>query len=700
MKTKLCFWRVLLISLTAMVCVGVVSCGSEDPEIPTPPPTPVDNGEVEFVIDLPTGSGSGSSSSPATVNPGETLNVEINQKSSYTDPDGTVFSCEPKATIVLSAQVDTVYAKDLTSLINVKESSDIKTNKTGTSPVINQTLQTFEIGGQHVVFDLSHEVYTYINSVRESIEMPYVKLNPANVGNSATAEEKPQGRSSIAMTKVTVRPLAKTRSTTIVDSTMYEVNVRFNLEVESVNTKSTEKQTLEFSVNYVGVVENVTELKDPVSEISYVWEVKSGTTNMAPPFKTQDKMMEVWMVQKSSYTDTYGNVATGEPIAKIKLTAAQDTIWVNSLDELKNFADLTGELPQEQSAIQKFGSEAQEVTIDWSYESGEALIAGQTVSMPYYALQPAKLKDVSVKDLGERMLSGKECAVYEVTATFSQKAVPQNVSKDTSEVEIEYVVSYIGATEIKLVKVEYFPMGYWEDPHDNMPLSYYASVERYRTYSNGKRVGPDRFEDYGHWPDFSHGGYTLQGYADLYEGWANGTPVKYTIIGDSIGILHNSIEVDQIRSYTYNLWKSEYTEGGFCDWEQYYPSHELNDERFDVAKDVEAPEYEADSRPNGWYYRRFRYRCAYDVDVLNGQEKPWGFLTLAVGFYFYDQFLVIDGRRIDFSKLHNLKMDFNTAEEDFSEPDKEGKIAKLEMRISYLGKNFYGAQVDSLFVRK
>lgn len=702
MKEKSSFLHAMLVCLATAMCFCVTSCG-DDPETPDLPTMSTHEGDVEFNIKIPDGNGSGNAHSPAVVNPGETLNIAISQKSSYTDPDGSVFTCEPKAGISLHATLETVYAKDLSALTQVKDGYDIKTNKTGSSPVVNQTLQTFEIGGQSIVFDLSHEVFTHINSKKQSVEMPYLKLNPAELGNKAATEAKPQGRSSIAVTCVTVRPIPATRGAIIRDTTMYEVNVRFNLEVESVHTAKNEKQNIEFSVNYVGGVETETELTEPVGKLSYIWDVKGGTTDTTSPFvMTQGKEMELWMAQKSTYADSYGNVANGTPTAKIKVAAAQDTVWVKTLDELKNFIDKTGNISGTQSAAQKFGSEQQDIiNIDWSYEESEAMIAGETVPMPYYALEPVKFKDLSVKELKEAVVSGKECQLYEVSARFSQKAIPKNVTENPTEVEIEYIVNYIGAVEIELVMVEYFPGGYWADPHDNMPLLYYAHVERYRTYSNGKRVGPDRFEDYGHWTYLSLGGSYIMGYQDMDVGWAYGGPLNRIEIGDSIGILTQSTIVSDIFTYNHTLLESYYTKDGLGNWEQYVPSQILNDERFDVGKGVYCPEeFEEDSRPNGWYYDYFRYRHSIDITPENGQEYPWSIAALASGFLFHDQFLVIDGRRIDFSKLWNINKNFNLTERPFSEPGKKGKIEKLEMDFSYLGKNFHGEHIDSIYVEK
>ena len=49
----------------------------------------------------------------------------------------------------------------------------------------------------------------------------------------------------------------------------------------------------------------------------------------------------------------------------------------------------------------------------------------------------------------------------------------------------------------ELVKMEYRPGWTWEEAHDNLPLLYYAHVDRDRYYSNGE-VYTDHFVDYGH----------------------------------------------------------------------------------------------------------------------------------------------------------------------------------------------------------
>ena len=150
-------------SLAAVLVLSVLSCGGDDLEI-DPPVLPTENtGEVNFSINLEGGGiGSGTATDPAIAQSGDTLGVAITQKSSYTDPDGTVFTCEPKATIKLFTAADTLYVKDLKTLLDVKESSNSQSTKT---PAANmqtlQRVQKFSVGGKEITFDLAHDIYTY-----------------------------------------------------------------------------------------------------------------------------------------------------------------------------------------------------------------------------------------------------------------------------------------------------------------------------------------------------------------------------------------------------------------------------------------------------------------------------------------------------------------------------------------------------------
>ena len=122
----------------------MVGCSDNDePVVPQPPTPDPDNGEVSFVIDNENGSGTGTTDSPAEVEKGETLNMVISQKSKYTDSDGSVFECEPKATIELFAKLDTVYVKDKNQLTSVQEKPEVTSSQSGTNPIRNAINQKF-----------------------------------------------------------------------------------------------------------------------------------------------------------------------------------------------------------------------------------------------------------------------------------------------------------------------------------------------------------------------------------------------------------------------------------------------------------------------------------------------------------------------------------------------------------------------------
>lgn len=280
MKVKCYFGRFVHMCMVAMTACMMGCSDNDEPVVPQPPTPDPDNGEVSFVIDNENGSGTGTTDSPAEVEKGETLNMVISQKSKYTDSDGSVFECEPKATIELFAKLDTVYAKDKNQLTSVQEKPEVTSSQSGTNPIRNAINQKFLIGEQYVNFDLAYEIYNYVNKAEETIEMPYIKVNQANFGSSNANEETPEtkARSETLQPVVTLKALPQTRAT-VSDTVLYEVNVRFNLDIESMNAKTENKQTLAFSVNYLGAVVTTTDVPDPEPELvkveyrtDYIWE--------------------------------------------------------------------------------------------------------------------------------------------------------------------------------------------------------------------------------------------------------------------------------------------------------------------------------------------------------------------------------------------------------------------------------------------
>ena len=257
MKTKN-LWRVWLMSLAAAVFVCFSACGGDDAFEPDTDSAPVNvsipaenTGESGFSITIEGGgTGSGTPSDPAVAQCGDTLSVAITEKSTYTDPDGTVFTCEPKATVSLFTAEDTLYVNDLETLLNVKESSNTQSESTKDNIKTVLRAQKFNVGGKEISFDFSHEIYTYINSENTAIEMPYVKINPAEEGSAQVG-----GTNGITpVLYVKAAPARQKRAPAAVDSTTYEVTVSFTLELENVDNQNSDMQPLSFKVKFFGVV--------------------------------------------------------------------------------------------------------------------------------------------------------------------------------------------------------------------------------------------------------------------------------------------------------------------------------------------------------------------------------------------------------------------------------------------------------------
>jgi hypothetical protein len=410
------FYRIM----TAMMIAGVTfaSCEGQDPEhedteqTPNEPPednngqNPDDNPEQnipageegEMTFDIET---------PGQVTVEGPLEMTIVQTSSYTDPDGTVYECAPKATISVTALKDTIYVTDISQLIAVGEASLPETDKEGKSPVTHTISQEFQVGGQTVDFDLAYEVYTYVNSRKQNVEMPYVKLSPAELGSADAMDTK--GSADVKLSDITVRPIApETRSITVSESTAYEVTVRFNLEAETANLAETSKQTIPFEVVYVGVVTQTSTY--PGAQHTYELKDGDGNNLSGTDFTVEPgRSFQLNLIQHSSYTDQNG-AETAAPEAWTRITSP-GTLCIEKADDLIEMLD--------------------EVLIEVKSERLDG-------KLPYYILEDVVLDgEVTITEVS----AGVE--TYKATAIYKQKAIPVNM-ENGDEIEFVYVVEYLG----------------------------------------------------------------------------------------------------------------------------------------------------------------------------------------------------------------------------------------------------------------
>lgn len=732
MKTKNFLLRSMhmcMLAILACVVICVASCNEENvisQEVPT-------QSDVTFNISND-GNGSGSPSSPAEVSIGDTLNMVISQKSVYTDSDGKVFQCEPKASIELFAELDTLYVKDVKQLTNVNENTGVREASSGENPVVNKISQTFKIDKQAVCFNLAYDVFTYTNFIGDDIEMPYIKLNHADLYDSNTSEvTEPNARSETVHPAITITPIANTRAI-VSDTVLYNVNVKFNLDIESVNTDEENKQTLTFSVDYVGAVVSNMEIPDSEPEfgtLSFDFNIEGGTgngTKDSPAETFGANKLNLFLKQKSSYTTADGTLFEYEPQANVEFWADMDTVFVTDLAELTNAtaspeSDVSnsGENPVVNKISQSFLIGKQNIHFNMVYDVYSCTNkADSVIEMPYVKLNQAvwggqgavgentKVKSVksaiSVKPLPTTRAIVKDTILYEVSATFSVD-IETVKTEEKNEQTLVFVAKYIGAvvteTEVpdpepKLVKVEYRTGYEWEEAHDNLPLAYYARVYRDRYYDNGEII-TDSFVDLGHmWVNTA----TLEPAEAMdivYDDGSIGSCSDYhDSFNDSVLFAYGSLTVDDIDKISYKLecdcWNTSLPD----EWDKYVGGKLYGDEFLTVDNSLCNQNWEKSDRPSGWYFKdcaRYRRISLYygEIFTRNYDMKPcW-----------YEQYLVIDGLRIDFIDWRP-ELTYSFTHKDFPETAESPRcrVYTYQCHAKYYNRNFYINLVDSIIERR
>lgn len=698
MKAQSIFFQTLLYVLFGAVFL-LCSCTSDDPD--SVPSASSGSGEVSFeLVTDGGGSGSGSSSSPFEVAMGETFGLSISQQSRYTDTDGTVFECEPTASISLSTKVDTVYAEDLQQLTAVLEPK-VKSSSDGGNPTHYSVTQEFPIGGQSVVFDLSYEVYEYTTVSGKSVEMPYVKPDQAELGSSSASES----RGGAVVKSITVKPLVQSRAS-VSDTTWYEVNAVFNLDVECMNSQVENTRNLVFSVTFRGAVTREIELGDPKAELSSTIDVLGGTSSVSSPYIVNPKeQMSLLFRQNSSYIDAYGNKMVCEPQARINLFAQYDTVYVSKLEELEVtpasqdfvFTE-SGEDPVLYSTVQLFKLGIQMIQLDMSYETYTAIdVENNEITMPYLKQNATMPGAVTVSEISTATGAKADTTFYNVKFPITLETVDVGTPDENIQT-IELVVSYIGAIvtwkeEPELVKVEYRTGYVWEEAHDNLPLLYYAHVFRDRYYSTGEVI-TDTFVDVGHMVGSYSG---VQPSEDVTLEIENGECIVFHAFtqteNDSVLITYCETEVPNLDLLSTEISDDRYTISPAGTWEDYFVSKLYEDAFMAVEGSLCQQSWENCDMPTGWYFKDTGYVRSIDVDY-NGVSVWFDIRRYNLYLVYFDQYLSIDGKRIDFLEyLPKHSFNFTVEEQGRS------RIYKFECTSKFMGRTFYVATIDTIYER-
>lgn len=208
--------------------------------------------------------------------------------------------------------------------------------------------------------------------------------------------------------------------------------------------------------------------------------------------------MTVEWDQQSTYTyfdveQMTTQVVSHEPKAIMSLHLT-DTVWVEQIDDITKVTAAepeiseTGETPIVTAGKISFNIGGQVISVDWSYDAfKEVKIGDYYVAWPYLMLGTPEVVDVSVSEVAGAKVPNKDAKLYEVTARIKQHLSTKNVpeSEQISQ-DVEYVVQYFAALEVKLVDVKYRKGYEWLAPHDNIMLCSRYIVYRDRTYSTGE----------------------------------------------------------------------------------------------------------------------------------------------------------------------------------------------------------------------
>lgn len=324
-----------------------------------------------------------------------------------------------------------------------------------------------------------------------------------------------------------------------------------------------------------------------------------------------------------------------------------------------------------------------------------------------------EMENISVSDIpGDNNGFELKELSYECVDTIELRALRFDVKATLrSSSNQEKVIGFAAEVGPELVSVEYYPGGEMVPAHDNMATAFYPKVERYRNYSDGSRIGPDEFYDYGHFISLSIGldgaggeelffGVTdycyelIPNVIDNYiinpeqEWYENGIyysrqesildyNLNTTVIQDN-GKSYSGEDLlpIQIKSGTYDSNSFYITEDWLKMVNNYYqtpispntgycPSRTIDNndsekvEIYNLCRGVQDispkpyPKVEGELM-NGWYYCNLFDRWSL-YTILNSNyfdilDNEIGYTSWGVGFLFdfYSQYLVIDGRIIHY----------------------------------------------------
>ena len=473
--------------------------------------------------------------------------------------------------------------------------------------------------------------------------------------------------------------------------TKYKVTSKNVIDAEETS------QIIVCAVKYRGAVVTSTEIPDEDNgEVSFEIEsdgIQGEGTAASPYIITPENALNLVIRQKSRYTDMDWSIFECEPLATINASLGKDVVYAESLDQLTSLAGEAevntseeGDNPVRHAITQAYELGGMPIDFALGYEVYPYTTqAGETIEMPYGKLNPAsyggtqtqeasakyaaRISEPAVSAVPQTRATVSDTTMYDITATFNVELESVN-AKETSKRTFVFAVTY--------------PAGV-----NNLPLLYYATVYRDRYYSNGEVI-TDTFVDTGHMVSFTvtrtpeFGGY----FTDL------GIPIEWgeqtfenNSDGFEIGTAASKVP-DPSLLVAGNVSEQYDTKPG--DWDAYVVSKLYGASDFISAAEVPTNgAWTSDNRESGWYFSNCG--CGKDMEI-NYQAETLIEYVSRYSFIIdvYDQFLVIDGRRIDFLK-YRPDFHYNLSIENGG----GGVIVTCELRFTFMERDFYTAFIET-----
>lgn len=700
------------ISVLALMMMGIamfISCSDDKEETQLPEPQELMNEEP--VASHSTGQGEGTVEAPFVAEASCPAEVTLVHKSTYNDPDGTTYTCEPKATIQVTTAKAEVQAKTIAELTDIKVST--KSDSKGTNPLVKHTEQTFTVGGQTIIFDLTNEIYTHTDSRNRTFEMPYTRLSTAKYG-AAQADEATRSERTIAVTGIRLVPITPSRGS-ITTQQAYRVSVAFTVDTQTENTDDPTKNTYSFLAEYDATVETTTEYPDPSLSFSYHADATQGSNSAQSPW-TMNKGMNAMTIQwdqQAAYTyfdtnEMATKVVSRTPNAAVSVSALKDTLWVSDLADLEKITAVEpiitteGENPLKNIGKASFTSGEQVIDVEWNYESYPTVeIDGKEIAWPYIVLGTPEVIGVSVTDKDETVIAGKEAKVVEVSVRIKQNLSTANIPEDQKVSEdVQYIVRYYGVLEVELVDVKYRKEYEWLEPHDNIPLTSRYILYRDRTYSTGE-VFSDVFTSMNCPVEPAN---PIKIYGGDGGGGSQSEDSEVMLPGGVPILYHkNTLTLDrERRQYWVNATKTGVPDLSKVDVYVAIPEEHTTVVPGDFANyhTLGGIMFDSENLQDEWYFRDIERRQIIYLRYMEGIEADWEvFRKYNLNIRFYDRFRYLDGQIFDFLD-YKMTYDFDFREEDITMPDgAPAKVFTHECKANYLGRDFYVAEIDTVYQR-